>query len=499
MKKCYFLLSAVLTLCLTACGGKGGESKPNESKAPEMTPVAEPTMEIEFAKIDDNCMVPSYVQNYIDAMHEQEALIQYPHRVDPLFCNMDWETAASQSDKGDGVTYDDDHSGGVDVCQMLSRSQSYENKPIELKWTSDEDLTDAKIVFWSKEDKSDMREVAVAADGLSAKLPNLFRNTKYYYQLVNGDEASQMKNFVTGDYTRMISMGSVGNIRDMGGYQSSYGGMINQGLIYRGSEINQEAFSDGSSSHSKNFNVDENSAEQKVQKEVLNIGLELDFRTKSGCASKTESALAYDGDWVWENTYPNKDLNSNDNGRAQYVRSAINAYDSFITDQNRSGEADNAGRNVPKEIFEYFARADEQHVYFHCWGGADRTGVTGFLLLGILGATYTDAIIDFELTTLTNNKRCHMHNSSNAHFPKFLKIFTSNYTFNRDGETFTYEFDEEATFCQNSQNLLMAMGIEEETIEKIRTIMIPGYETGVSEENEMVNKGWQQQFLNKNK
>ena len=494
MKKYYFLLSTVLALCITACGNNAGKgSQGGESKAPEMTPVAEPTMEVDFAAIEDNCMVPTYVQDYIDAMHEQEGRIQYPHRVDRLFCNMDWDTAASQRDQGDGVQYDDDHSGGVDVCQMLSRSQSYENKPIVVKWEDNgDDFSEAKVVFWSKEDKSDQREVAVEAGGLSAKLPNLFRNTKYYYQLVNGEEASQMKNFVTGDYTRMISMGSVGNIRDMGGYQSSYGGMINQGLIYRGSEINQEAFSDGSSSHSKNFNVDENSAEQKVQKEVLNIGLELDFRTKSGCASKTESALAYDGEWVWENTYPNKDLNTNDNGRAQYVRSAINAYDSFITDQNRSSEADNANRNVPKEIFEYFARADEQHVYFHCWGGADRTGVTGFLLLGILGATYTDAIIDFELTTLTNNKRCHMHNSSNAHFPKFLQIFTSEYTFTRDGVEYKYEFDEEKTFNKNSENLLVAMGIEIETIEKIRTIMIPGYETGVSEENEMVNKGWQQ-------
>ena len=494
MKKYYFLLSTVLALCITACGNNAGKgSQGGESKAPEMTPVAEPTMEVDFAAIEDNCMVPTYVQDYIDAMHEQEGRIQYPHRVDRLFCNMDWDTAASQRDQGDGVQYDDDHSGGVDVCQMLSRSQSYENKPIVVKWEDNgDDFSEAKVVFWSKEDKSDQREVAVEAGGLSAKLPNLFRNTKYYYQLVNGEEASQMKNFVTGDYTRMISMGSVGNIRDMGGYQSSYGGMINQGLIYRGSEINQEAFSDGSSSHSKNFNVDENSAEQKVQKEVLNIGLELDFRTKSGCASKTESALAYDGEWVWENTYPNKDLNTNDNGRAQYVRSAINAYDSFLTDQNRSSEADNANRNVPKEIFEYFARADEQHVYFHCWGGADRTGVTGFLLLGILGATYTDAIIDFELTTLTNNKRCHMHNSSNAHFPKFLQIFTSEYTFTRDGVEYKYEFDEEKTFNKNSENLLVAMGIEIETIEKIRTIMIPGYETGVSEENEMVNKGWQQ-------
>ena len=497
MKKSYFLLSAVLTLCLTACGGNNSnnqESKSgSESKAPEMTPVAEPTMDMDFASIEDNCMVPSYVQEYIDAMHEQEGRIQYPHRVDRLFCNMDWDTAVSQSDKGDGTTYDDDHSGGVDVCQMLSRSQSYENKPIVLKWEdTGDDFSEAKVAFWSKLDKSDMREVAVEADGLSAKLPNLYRNTKYYYQLVNGDDASQMKNFVTGDYTRMISLGSVGNIRDMGGYQSSYGCMINQGLIYRGSEINQEAFTADGSSHSKNFNVAEDSADQKIQKEVLNIGLEIDLRTKSGCASKTESALAYDGEWVWQNAYPNTDKNENDIGRAQYVRSAINAYDSFITDQNRKSESDNAGRNLPKEIFEYFARADEQHVYFHCWGGADRTGVTGFLLLGILGATYTDAIIDFELTTLTNNKRCHMHNSQNAHFPKFLKIFTSSYTFERDGESFTYEFDEEATFNKNSQNLLMAMGVEEETIEKIRTIMLPGYETGVSEENEMVNKGWQQ-------
>ena len=85
-----------------------------------------------------------------------------------------------------------------------------------------------------------------------------------------------------------------------------------------------------------------------------------------------------------------------------------------------------------------------------------------------------------------------MHNSQNAHFPKFLKIFTSNYTFTRDGETFEYVFDSDATFNKNSENLLIAMGIEEETIEKIRTIMIPGYESGVTEENEMVNKGWQQ-------
>ena len=485
MKKTVFLLSAVLTLCLTACGGKNN----NNDDSGKQTPFKNPTMEIEFNKISDNCMVPSYVQEYIDAMHEQEGSITYPHRVDPLFCNMSYSDAASQSDKGDGTTYDDDHSGGVDVCTMLSRSQSYENKPIELTWSKggNDFSEDAKVVFWSKEDKSDLREVALESGGEKAKLPNLFRNTKYYYQLVDGDDASQMKNFVTGDYTRMITMGNISNVRDMGGYQSSYGCMINQGLIYRGGEMAVSAFSDGGNQHSANWS----DAAQAVQTSTLNIGLELDLRTKSGSNSMTESPLAYEGDWNFSNTYPNANANSNTNNKAQYVRCAINSYDSLLTDPNRSSESDNANRNLVKEIFEYFAKADQQHVYFHCWGGADRTGVTGFLLLGILGATYTDAIIDFELTTLTNNKRCHMHNSQNAHFPKFLNKFVTSQTFTRNGQTYTYTYDGEKTLRYNAENLLIAMGVEEETIEQIRTIMLPGYQTGVSQENEMVNKGWQ--------
>ena len=486
MKKSYFLICSVVALSLCACGkNNNNQEKDNNG------PYANPTMEVDFQKIEDTCMVPSYVKDYVDAMHEQEASIQYPHRVDSLYCNMSWSEAASQADQRDTATYDDDHSGGVDVCTMLNNTLKYENKPIEVKWDANgQDFSEAKLVAWSKADKSDLREFPVQADGASAKLDNLFRSTKYYYQLVNGDDASQMKNFVTGDYARMISMGSVSNIRDMGGYQSSYGCLINQGLIFRGGEINQAAFTADGSSHSKNFDETEGSADQKIQKEVLQIGLELDLRTKSGSASKTESGLAYDGDWVWEDTYPNTNLNENTIGKAQYVRSAINAYDSFITDQNRSSEGDNAGRNLVKEIFEYFAKADQQHVYFHCWGGADRTGVTGFLLLGILGATYTDAIIDFELTTLTNNKRCHMHNSQNAHMPKFLAKFVDTYTFTRDGQSYTYTFDGDKTFRYNSEQLLLAMGVEQETIEQIRTIMLPGYQTGVTQENEIVNKGW---------
>ena len=82
-----------------------------------------------------------------------------------------------------------------------------------------------------------------------------------------------------------------------------------------------------------------------------------------------------------------------------------------------------------------------------------------------------------------------MHNSSNAHMPKFLNLFVTGYDFDKDG-TNDYVFDENATLRVNADNLLKAMGVEQETLEKIRGIMLPGYAEGKLTENEMVNKGW---------
>ena len=497
------MLSAVLALTLCACGKSGGGNN-DKSSEQKQTPDVNPSMELKFDDLtdDDTCCVPSYVKDYIDAMKEQETRISHPDRVDPLFCNMTWEQAAALGDKGDGASYSSNQKGGVDVCEMLSRSQSYENKPVELKWEKgDKDFSEAKVVFWSKVDKSDKREAAVDVSGekASAKLPNLMINTAYYYQVVNGEEASQMGDFVTGDYSRMITMGKISNVRDMGGHTTSYGVNTNQGLIYRGGEIAPKAFSDGGNSHSANWTGKDAEAGQKVQEEVLNIGLELDLRTKSGSGSMTASALNWEGEWAQPNLNPSLAAVAeagNVDGKAQYVRCSINSYDSFITDQNRKSEADNANRDLIVEIFDYLANADKQHVFFHCWGGADRTGVMGFLLNAICGVSYTDAIIDFELTTLTNNKRCHMHNSQNAHFPKFLNIFTSTYTFKRndaDGneQEYVYTFDEEKTLRYNADNLLVAMGVKAETLEKIRGLMLPGYAEGKLTENERENKGWQ--------
>ena len=91
MKKSLFLIFSVAALTLCACNN-GNNNKPNKD---DSGPYATPTMDVAFEKISDTCMVPSHVKEYVDAMHEQEASIQYPHRVDSLYCNMSMRTRAA--------------------------------------------------------------------------------------------------------------------------------------------------------------------------------------------------------------------------------------------------------------------------------------------------------------------------------------------------------------------------------------------------------------------
>ena len=442
MKKNYFLISAVMALCLCACQGNNNGGKSSE---PKMEPEKAPTTEVAFQELESNVMVTAEEKAYIDAMHEQEQNLKYPYRISNLFGPTDLKKMNDKAETGDGATYKADETGGVDVCTMLNNKQKYQNVPINLKWEKgDKDFANAKVRFWTELDHSDVREVNVESDGASAKLPNLLRNSKYYYQLVNGDEVSQMGEFQTADYTRVMTMGAVNNVRDLGGYVSSYGGVrTRQGLIFRGYEINEGQFSH-SGTHNKTYSEEV----QKVADEVMQLKLELDLRAKSGTYQGKQEKSAVEG--------------------VEYKRCAINSYAGFITDPNKTSESENADRNLPQEIFEALANAGEKHVYFHCWGGADRTGTIAFLLNAICGVSYTDLIIDFELTTQTNNKRCHMHNSSSAYFPKFLYEFSK-----IDG------FDFNKTVNENAVTLLKKVGVSDQTIEDIRTLMIPGYKTGM--------------------
>ena len=460
-KRNFFVLSAAALLALCACGGGGKGNGGNTSSSQEPEPggkgyvdpevdlddAAEANIDIAFDEVTDTCMINQKAKTYIDAMEEQEKTLDRPYHFSSLYGPDDYAKIAAAADKGDGTTYAPEDTGGVDVCQILRNSDDSgycKNYPIKITWDDEGSFDGGKVKFWSKEDKSDLREANITKSGskAQAELPNLFRATKYRVQAFSADESyvSNSFEFKTGDYPRTMSFGGIKNVRDIGGFVTSYGVRSNQGLIYRGYYID-----DGNpSSHGQNYNAET----QKVQEEVMKISVELDLQKSSETGGRTTSAI---------------------NSAAipvEYKCLTLVSYDNFLKQDSY--------KNLP-EVMHLLANADQKHVYFHCWGGADRTGMLDFFVNAILGVSYTDIIEEFELTTQTNNKRCHMHNSSSAHYPKFMNAFINGYTENGK----TWVFDPDATVNENCERwLLEYAGVASEDIERIREIMLPGYADG---------------------
>ena len=459
-KRSFLLLSTIALLALSACGGGKKDNKPssseqgnNSSEEPagyvdpevDLSDAVAPNMEIAFDEIEETCMINPKAKTYVDAMEEQEKTLDKPYHFSSLYGPDDYAKIAAASDKGDGTTYAAEDTGGVDVCQILSRndySNDCKNYPIKLTWNDDGSFANAKVKFWSTEDQSDVRETGVSVSGgkVTAELANLFRARKYRVQVINGDQVSQGYEFTTGDYPRTITMGGVHNVRDIGGYVTSYGVRTNQGLMYRGYYID-----DKSGGHGVNYSAEV----QKVQEEVMQIGYEIDLQKSSETNGRTASAL-------------NSDVTPCD-----YICRTLVSYENFLKKDSY--------QNLP-EVMHIMAQSDEKHTYFHCWGGADRTGMLAFFINAICGVSYTDLMEDFELTTQTNNKRCHMHNSSSAHYPKFMNAFINGYT---DSGVTWDGFDPEATVNENCEKWLLEVPkVDPADIERIREIMIPGYADG---------------------
>ena len=334
---------------------------------------------------------------------------------------------------------------GVDVCDYLSKEDYKDeagqghNKPqgVTLSWDKGTmDYESAIIKYATKADMSDALEVST--NGTSVKVNNLYANTKYFYQLTYTKGTTLYKSniatFETADYIRFIDMGLVYNVRDMGNYKTSFGGRVKQGLIYRGSELTPTAYNDNNGSHPKNIDTEV----LNLQKNVLKIKVEIDHRSKSESNNLTGSPLGSDVEYKRENY-------------------KVSAYDNYVNGSNSTDITN---------IFNAFAEADTKHVYFHCIGGADRTGCVAFTLLGMLGVSYSDTIADFEVTTSTNWPRCRNVNDSQhySRFPDFYRAFTSYST-----------FDASKSFKDNCVAFLKSKGVTDATIEKIRSVMIEGY------------------------
>ncbi len=192
-----------------------------------------------------------------------------------------------------------------------------------------------------------------AADG--ADVYNLEIGRTYFWRVICGDEISEVRSFQTEDRApRWINIDGITNVRDMGGWKTMDGGRIRQGLLYRGSEmdIHKEITEDGI----------------RELRDYLGVKTDLDLRGEV-VGKRFDSPLGPD---------------------VAFHLVPIGAYDSYFKE------------TAPYPvIFGLLADRANYPIYFHCWGGADRTGSLASMIEALCGVSESDQDMDYELTSLS--------------------------------------------------------------------------------------------------
>ena len=193
---------------------------------------------------------------------------------------------------------------------------------------------------------------------------HLRAGTFYYYRVTAyTSDGTLSKNgfFRTSETPRFLTIGGISNVRDIGGWKTTDGRRISQGLLLRGTEL------DGAIE--KGYHITE--AGIKDMRESFGINTDMDLRSPS-----------VDGKNMLGESVVHKYYDM-----AQYT--------AIFTE---------SGKQKIHEIFSDFADASNYPVYLHCTYGCDRTGTVCFLLEAMLGLSEEDCYKEYGISNMTLGK-----------------------------------------------------------------------------------------------
>ena len=398
---------------------------------------------IRLNDVENTTMVTSNVKTYIDDMKKQE--VQYKAEGGDIY--KIWDLYGEDGiDIDEGSKKDEDRvyldTGDVNGKNQTVRNstpdRSDKNTGVDLVFNVVEghEAEQYKVLVSDNENFENAKTYVTKETSVNVK--NLFASTKYYWKVEGNNEESDVGTFTTGDYVRWISARPLFNVRDNGGFMTDSGKRVKQGLIYRGGEITIKTWGDHALTATEESKA--------IFREDMGMvgGVELDLRGASDIGDGYKACgFAEDGD-------------------IDYVMHAIKSYEQTFT-QTRSEIA---------PIFEILKNADKKPVYYHCFGGADRTGTVGFLLNGLLGVSYEDLVIDFELTSYSSINNEHIRNHLDGHqhqYDRWPALINQIKTDTTGG----YAYDPDALLKDNIENFLVkACSVPQATIDTIRDIML---------------------------
>ena len=263
---------------------------------------------------------------------------------------------------------------------------------------------------------------------------NLFPDRTYYYKVDEIKKDSTVTQlgagvFRTEGQVRMMYVDGAHNVRDIGGWPTSFGVPIKYGILYRSGNLDRVT-------------------KEGIHDFVENMGVraELDLRGESKLHS---SALGADVDFI-----------------------------RIINDSYVGAVASGKYRQAYVEDFKWIvARMREgKSVDWHCAVGCDRCGTLTYLIEGLLGVSEIDLARDYELSSFRGHKRYRSH----AGFRKLTPYMRSKWA-PKDKE----DYDLAECFY----NYWIASGVSAEDIDYMRKVML-GVDGDTNLDGEFHPAGW---------
>lgn len=273
-------------------------------------------------------------------------------------------------------------------------------QPVELKWSGTQGEARVEI----SADPEFTAPLTVFTSDSQAQVYNLMTGTVYYWRVND----SEPRRFVTADEKqRWIFADGAHNVRECVAWKGRNNESFRKNIIYRG--MKPEVLTE--------LGI--------KQLRDLGIRTELDLRKES---KLDQSPLGAD---------------------VNYVKLPCEAYADFFKGEFKS--------NI-KPIFELLADENAYPIYFHCAGGADRTGTVAMMLGAVLGVDYEQLVLDYELIQLDSPSK-DMRRTRKGKLKPMKKVLKTHKSAGKD-------------MTDRAVSALRAAGVSDETMDKIRKIYI---------------------------